>query len=139
MISFSESVISDRLQALTRALDADATLPGYLVMYDGTRPPNGAGHSSSAVGKLVFEKPSLDNVLQNTLTIRNPAQTLALSTGAPTWGRMFNGAGQFVADASVGVGEEDIVITDSTGAPAPTTQMYTGGLLSAALIRLTEL
>jgi hypothetical protein len=138
MISFALSVVSDRLQALTRALDADATLPGYLVIYGGNRPASGAGHSNSALARLTFLRPSLDNVTQSILTLRNPLPTLVSGSGLATWARMFNGAGQFVADVDVGVDDEDIIVLDQLGQPALTAQLYAGGELSVSLLRLVE-
>lgn len=136
MIEFSLAVISDRLQALTRALDSDPVMPGRLLVYSGTRPAQGAapGAGSYLLATLSFVRPSLDNVLQAVLTLRNPPTTLVQVSGLATWARMVNGAGQFVADMGAGItgsGAECIV----AGASA---QLFAGGELSVSLAKLSE-
>lgn len=136
MIEFSNAVISDRLQALTRALDSDPNLPGRLLVYSGDRPARGANAPASAflLATLSFYRPSLDNVLQRVLTLRNPPTTLVSVSGLATWVRMVNGAGQFVADMDVGItgsGAECVIAGDST-------QLYAGGDLSVSLAKLSE-
>jgi hypothetical protein len=136
MIEFSDAVISDRLQALTRALDADTSLPGRLQVYSGDRPARGANAPANAylLGALSFVRPSLDNVLQRVLTLRNPPTTLVSISGIATWARMVNGAGQFVADMDAGaIGSDAECIINSV-----TAQLYAGGELSVSLAKLTE-
>lgn len=136
MIAFSLAVISDRLQALTRALDSDPNLPGRLLVYSGDRPARGANAPASAflLATLSFYRPSLDNVLERVLTLRNPPTTLVSVSGLATWARMVNGAGQFVADMDVGAtgSAAECVIS------AATSQLYAGGELSVSLAKLSE-
>jgi hypothetical protein len=136
MISFSNAVISDRLQALTRALDSDPLLPGRLLIYSDTRPARGATPPVGAylLASLSFTTPSLDNVLASVLTLRNPVTTLVNISGLATWARMVNGAGQFVADMDVGAtGSSAECIINATD-----TQLWAGGELSVSLARLSE-
>lgn len=143
MIAYALSVISDRLQALTRALDADPTLPGKLLIYDGPRPEVGGAPdaASSVLATLVFSRPSLDNVTTNVLTLLNPPPTMVTVTGLATWARMVNGSGQFVADMDVGTDADtdvEVVIRKVDNSPADTTNLYAGGEFSVSLVRLVE-
>lgn len=143
MISYALSVISDRLQALTRALDADPTLPGKLLVYDGPRPTSGGAPdaASSVLATLVFPRPSLNNVTTNVLTLLNPLPAMVTTTGLATWARMVNGSGQFVADMDVGTDSDtdvEVVIRKADNSPADTTDLYAGGEFSVSLARLVE-
>ena len=141
--SYSLAVISDRLQALTRQLDADPNLPGRMLVYDGTRPASGQAPDSSSLllGQLTFPRPSLDSVTGTQLTLRNPPTTLVQTTGLATWARLVNGAGQYVADMDVGTDADtdvEVVIRKADGSPADTTNLYAGGEFSVSLARLVE-
>ena len=143
MIAYALSVISDRLQALTRALDADPTLPGKLLVYDGPRPAAGGAPDaySSVLATLVFPRPSLNNVTTNVLTLLNPLPAMVTVTGLATWARMVSGSGQFVADLDVGTDADtdvEVVIRKADNSPADTTNLYAGGEFSVSLARLVE-
>lgn len=143
MISYALSVISDRLQALTRALDSDPTLPGKLLVYDGPRPPAGGAPdaASSVLATLVFPRPSLNNVTTNVLTLLNPPPTMVTATGLATWARMSSGSDQFVADMDVGTDADtdvEVVIRKADNSPADTTNLYAGGEFSVSLARLVD-
>ena len=137
-VDFSLAVISDRLQALTRALDADPVLPGKLLVLGGT--PSGIGQPYSVGDLLVtvsLDRPSLSNVLGRVLTLRNPATVLVTATGEVTWARLVNGANQFVADLDVGLPGSNaaVIVTNS----ATTMMVYAGGEFSLTLAKLQEL
>lgn len=144
MIAYALSVISDRLQALTRALDADPTLPGKLLVYDGPRPAAGGAPdaASSVLATLVFPRPSLNNVTTNVLTLLNPPPTMVTATGLATWARMTSGSGQFVADMDVGTDDTlplpEVIIRKADNSPADTTNLYAGGEFSVSLARLVD-
>lgn len=143
MMTFALSVISDRLQALTRALDADATLPGKLLIYDGPRPAAGGAPdaASSVLATLVFPRPSLNNVTTKVLTLLNPPPTMVTATGLATWARMSSGSDQFVADMDVGTDDDtdvEVVIRKADNSPADTTNLYAGGEFSVSLARLVD-
>ena len=143
MMSFALSVISDRLQALTRALDADPALPGKLVIYDGPRPSSGDNPDpvSSALATCVFPRPSLDSVTTFTLRLRQPLPTMVTTTGLATWARMVSGSGQFVADMDVGTDADtnvEVIIRKVDNSPADTTNLFAGGEFSVSMARLVE-
>lgn len=154
MITFSLAVMSDRLQALTRRLDSDLTEPGRLRLFSSPR-PSGGGLLGDAVelAGLVFPKPSLFEVVGDTMTIQNPVPTLIRATGDATWARFENGAGDYVADCDVGVvkldgtvllpGEVLLVrdpfpeVPDMT--PPPVNRLFAGGELSVLLVKMKDL
>ena len=144
MMTFALSVISDRLQALTRALDADPTLPGKLVIYDGPRPSNGDSPDpvSSALATCVFPRPSLDSVTTFTLRLRQPLPTMVTVTGLATWARLVDGTGRFVADVDVGTDDTlplpEVIIRKADGSPAATANLYAGGEFAVVLARLVD-
>ena len=143
MIAYALSVISDRLQALTRALDSDPALPGKLLVYDGPRPAAGGAPDavSSVLATLVFPRPSLNNVTTNVLTLLNPLPTMVTTTGLATWARMVSGSGQYVADMDVGTDADtdvEVVIRKADNSPADTTNLFAGGEFSVSMARLVE-
>jgi hypothetical protein len=137
MIHFSPAVISDRLQAFTRALDSDATQPGKLWLLDGVKPSPGQPVGTSRVlCELVFLKPSLSGVSGSTLTLRNPATALATVSGSVSWARALNGSGQYVADMDVGLdGSGAAVILNTVGGNLT---LYAGGEVTVSVARLVE-
>ena len=135
-VDFSLAVISDRLQALTRALDADPVLPGRLLIYGGAIPPIGQQAAGQLLTSFSFGRPSLSNVSGRILTLGNPMTILATATGEATWARMVNGAGQFVVDLDVGLPTDNTAVKLTT--VSGTLMIYAGGELSVTLARLQE-
>lgn len=138
MIIFSQAVIEDRLQALTRALDSDPNGGGQLKIYPATQPSAGAGVSTAPLAVLTFAKPSLNNVTGAVLTLNNPAQAMVLVSGVAAWARLENGAGQWVADLNVGLAGSGAAVALSNGAATPSLQLYAGGTVSVTLAKLAE-
>jgi hypothetical protein len=136
MIAFSAAVISDRLQALTRALDLDPIQNGKLLIYAGTQPVTGGTPSGALLGTLTFFRPSLSGVTGATLTLRNPPASLAVATGTASWARMVNGADQFVADLTLGLPGSGAAVELVT--PTSGLILYAGGELSVSVARLVE-
>lgn len=141
--TYSLAVISDRLQALTRQLDADPSSPGRMLVYDSPRPASGQmpNPAPTLLAQLIFPRPSLDSVTGTQLTLRTPAPALVLVTGVATWVRLVNGAGQYVADMDVGIDGDptaDVLIRNADGTPATSTQLYAGGEFSVAMAYLIE-
>ncbi len=101
MISFSNAVKSDRLQAFTRALDAGSG-GGKIRLYGGTQPAVGAAHSQTLLCELTLPKPSAFSVANGILTIASPFSGMALINGAVKWCRLSDSAGNFVADCDAG-------------------------------------
>ncbi len=136
-VDFSLAIISDRLQALTRALDADPVLPGRLLIYGGTAPSTGQPPDTAPLlASFSFSRPSLDNVTNKVLTLLNPTTVLVTTTGEATWARMVNGAGQFVVDLDVGLPADNAAVRLTT--TSGTLMLYAGGELSVSLARLVE-
>lgn len=154
MITFSLAVMSDRLQALTRRLDSDLTEPGRLRLFSDPR-PSGGGLIGDAVelAVLVFPKPSLFEVVGDTMTIQNPVPTLIRATGDATWARFENGAGDYVADCDVGVVKLDdtvlipgevLLVRDPFPevpgmTPPPVNRLFAGGELSVLMVKMRDL
>lgn len=141
--TYSLAVISDRLQALTRQLDADPSVPGRMLVYDGPRPASGQmpNPAPTLLAQLIFPRPSLDSVTGTQLTLRNPATALVQATGVATWVRLVNGTGQYVADMDVGIDGDptaDVLIRNANGTPATSTQLYAGGEFSVAMAHHVE-
>lgn len=123
-VTFAASVVSDRLQALTRALDADSAA-GQLLIYDV---------SDVLLVTLTFPKPSLSNVTGNVLTLHNPAPANVSTSGIATYGELLDGAGALVATVSVGAtGDTAAFIIN-----AATTQLYAGAEITVTAATLTE-
>lgn len=132
MISFSDAVVSDRLRALTRALDADPA-GGKLLIYGGAQPTPGAS-ASGALVTLNFPLPSLDSVTGSTLTLNEPPATMVDVTGDATWGRLTDGAGVWIADVTVGAtGSGAVIVINSAS-----TTIYAGAQLTVTVATLTE-
>lgn len=137
MIAFSLAVISDRLQALTRAMDADPVQPARLRIYSAPVPSSGQPpDTAQLLATLVFPKPSLSSVSVTTLTLLNPATTLVATTGEAAWARIENGAGQYVADLDVGVVGSGAAVILYNGSNS--LMLYAGGELSVTLAKLQE-
>lgn len=134
-IAYADNVIADRLQALTRALDA-GTGPGKAKLYTATRPAvKGAAITSQVLlATNFFLKPSSDGVTGNVLAIRvdvTPATCVA--TGICTWARLTTSEDVFVADIDAG--------TTGSGKEMELNQvqLYLGGEVSPTVGNLVEI
>ena len=101
ILTFSNAVKSDRLQAFTRALDAGGA-GGKIKLYGGTQPAAGAAHSQELLSELILPKPSAVSVENGVLTITAPFSAMALHDGIVTWCRLTDSAGNWVADCDAG-------------------------------------
>lgn len=139
-VAFSPAVISDRLQALTRALDLDPTNPGRLHIISAPAPADGQPipPSSQILATVLFSKPSLSGVTGNVLTLLNPPTALVLATGEAAWARMENGSNQWVADLDVGLPGENAAVEIDNGNGPKTLMLFAGGEFSITLARLQE-
>ena len=77
ILTFSNAVKSDRLQAFTRALDAGGA-GGKIKLYGGVQPASGAAHSQELLSELILPKPSAVSVENGVLTITAPFSAMAL-------------------------------------------------------------
>jgi len=131
-LAFSTAVLQDRLQALTRAIDAGSAA-GFLNLYDGTRPSTGGAVTTQVkLAALRFADPSAGSISGLTLTLLLGAPVLALKSGIATWARITDSDGNFVADMDVGAtgSNKEVELT--------ATQVYEGGEVSAAVASLVE-
>lgn len=137
-VDFSNGVISDRLQALTRALDADPVLPGRLLVCSGTWPGRGAalGVANQVLASFAFARPSLVGVTGTTLTLSALGTILVTVSGDAEWARLVDGAGVFVCDLDVSLpsGNGAVKLTTASG----TLTLYAGGELSATVAQFAE-
>lgn len=123
-VTFAANVVSDRLQALTRALDADSAA-GQLLIYDA---------DDVLLITLTFPKPSLSGVSGNVLTLHNPSPANVSVSGIATYGELLDGADSLVATVSVGAtGDTAAFIIN-----AATTQLYAGAEITVTAATLTE-
>lgn len=138
MISFSQSVISDRLQALTRAIDA-SNAPGKLLIYSGPVPlPGQPPDTAIQLCALLFPKPSLAGVAGKVLTLLNPAPSLVIATGTAAWARLVSGNGDYVADLDVGLPLSAAAVRLNNGADPLSLNLYAGGEITVTLATLQE-
>ncbi|WP_354684452.1 hypothetical protein [Cupriavidus necator] len=138
-LALADNVIQDRLQALTRAIDAGAGA-GLLKIYDGTRPTT-KGAAITTQQLLVtqpFADPSAGSISGTTLTLALGASVLGSKTGQAKWARIVDSAGTFVADMDVvqtSGGPGEVLLTTTSG---QTTQIYEGGVVAVSVATLVE-
>ena len=101
-VKFSESLRNDRAEQIKAKIDAD-TNPGILQFYTGPQPDTGAAITTQTLlGTLTFSKPC-GTVTGGVLTFGTVAEDSAAdATGEAAWGRISDGAGNFVMDGDVG-------------------------------------
>lgn len=134
MITLSLAVRNARTQSLLGALDANAA-PGTISFFGGSRPATGAAITvqPSAGSVATLTKPC-GTVSGGDLTFAAISPGVAVGGVVITWARFRDGAGSFVADASVGMAGSgaDIIFDDNEPAAgyalAPTgVQVIRGG------------
>lgn len=132
----SAAVISDALQAFTRRLDADAVLPGKLLLYTAPMPATAGADPVGCTLLVTFTlpKPSLDNVTAGVLTLADIDTELATNSGDAAWGRFVNGADQQVTDLDVGLTGEGAAITIA----GASLHLYSGGVVTVLSVQRTH-
>lgn len=132
MITFSTLVRNARLRAVAVALDTG--LEGAaLQVYSGVRPAAGAPPGEAVLLITVrFPKPCWTSVDGGRLVFAPLPETLSSRSGTPSWARLLDGDGRFVADLDAGLPDSgaDLVID-----PVP---IYAGGAVSFSLAELVE-
>lgn len=133
MIDFSDPVISDRLQAFTRALDAGDS-GGKIKLYGGTKPAPNGSHTQTLLCELSFKKPSALNVVNKVLTLDSPFSAMALVDGTVSWCRLSDSNGNWVADCDAGGQTSNAVfrIQNENG------EVYAGGQVIVNQAQLKE-
>lgn len=140
-LNFAQTVLTDRLQVLTRALDADAA-PGRINLYSGPRPAPGANVTSQTLlASIPFQKPSSGGVVNNVLTLNYVAgPVLAVGTGVAVWARFVDGGGGYVADMDVSPVLMPDGLPGTSEIQLDNTQIYAGGSVTIRdVAKLTEL
>ena len=123
MIVFADNVIADRLQALTRAIDADAPLPGLLWLLDA---------AGSVIASVPFLLPSSDGVENGALALRIAEKGIVSTSGTAASAHIVSGSGKFVAALDVGIADSGAAVEiDSL-------TLYSGGEVVPALAALAE-
>jgi len=139
-LNFAQAVVADRLQALSRALDADST-PAKINIYTGPRPaPGAAVTNQTLLASTSFQKPSSGGVSNNVLTLNYVGgPVLAVGTGVAVWARFVSGAGIYVADMDVSL-QKNLDGTAGVGeVQLDNTQVYAGGAVTiTGVASLTE-
>jgi hypothetical protein len=137
---FSQAVLTDRLEALTRALDA-GTSAAKINIYSGPRPAPGASITSQTLlASVAFQKPSSGGVVNNVLTLKYVAgAVLAVGTGVAVWARFVSGANTYVADMDVSPAVNEDGSPGTGEVQLDNTQIYAGGSVTiVGVASLTE-
>ncbi|MGY3855816.1 hypothetical protein ACW5W8_23975, partial [Aeromonas aquatilis] len=91
-------------QLLATAIDTGSGASAKLTIYTGTKPAPGAATTDQlALVVLTFSHPCAKTISGGVLTLKPLAEQMATASGAPTWGRIVDRDGAFVADLDVGV------------------------------------
>jgi hypothetical protein len=113
---YKVSLRNARLDLVRAEIDAD-TDPGTIAILSGTRPATGAAITTQvelAIG--TFSDPSAPAASSGELTFDAITYGDAIADGQATWARITDGAGAFVADASVGLPDSGAdIILNSVG------------------------
>lgn len=132
MLTFSDPLRTSRVQLLATAIDAGSTGPATLKIYVGPRPAPGAAITGSLLATLQFAHPCAQTVSGGMLTLKPLAEQLVSGNGIPSWGRISDRDGSFVADLNVGPpgSGADIEI--------PADELFTGAMLRINSATITE-
>lgn len=133
MLTFSDPLRTSRVQLLATAIDAGSAGPATLKIYAGIRPAPGAAITGSALlATLQFAHPCAQTVTGGMLTLKPLAEQLVTGNGIPSWGRISDRDGDFVADLDVGPpgSGADIEI--------PADELFAGAMLRINSATITE-
>lgn len=139
-LNFAQAVLTDRLEALTRALDADSSA-GKINIYSGPRPAAGAAVTTQTLlASVSFQKPSSGGVSNNVLTLLYVGgAVLAVGTGVAVWARFTSGSGAYVADMDVSLVQNPDGTPGTGEVQLDATQVYAGGSVTVVgVASLTE-
>ncbi|MGY3884214.1 hypothetical protein [Aeromonas aquatica] len=132
MLTFSDPLRTSRVQLLATAIDAGSTGPATLKIYVGPRPAPGAAITGSLLATLQFAHPCAQTVTGGMLALKPLAEQLVSGNGIPSWGRISDRDGSFVADLDVGPpgSGADIEI--------PADELFSGAMLRINSATITE-
>ena len=125
----SQTSIKARLamiQAFASFMD-NGNQSASVTFYEGVQPasPAVAVDSNNALVTLVFPEPCIRETTPTHVELHPTDTATVIKTGAATWARIFNGAGEVAADLTVGT---DISLAN--------TNLALGGSLSITSIKL---
>ncbi|MEN3785455.1 hypothetical protein GRF56_12055 [Aeromonas veronii] len=133
MLTYVDTLRTSRAQLLATAIDTGSGTSATLTVYTGTRPAPGAAITDQlALVVLKFSHPCAKTVSGGVLTLKPLAEQMATASGAPTWGRITDRDGAFVADLDVGV--------PGSGADLeiPASEFFAGALIRINNATITE-
>lgn len=125
----SKTSINARLamiQAFAEFMDSGSQ-SATVIFYEGVQPANTsvAADSNNALVTLVFPEPCIKETTTTYVELHPTDTATVIKTGTATWARIYNGAGEVVADLTVGT---DIALAN--------TNLALGGTLSVTSIKL---
>ena len=125
----SKTSINARLamiQAFAEFMD-NGSQSATVIFYEGVQPANTsvAADSNNALVTLVFPEPCIKETTASYVELHPTDTATVIKAGTATWARIYNGAGEVVADLTVGT---DIALAN--------TNLALGGSLSITSIKL---
>ena len=125
----SKTSINARLamiQAFANFMD-NGSQSATVIFYEGVQPvsPAIAADSNSALVTLTFPEPCIKETTATYVDLHPTDTATATKSGTATWARIYNGAGEVVADLTVGT---DIALVN--------TNLVLGGSLSVTSTKL---
>ena len=125
----SKTSINARLaiiQAFANFLD-NGSQSATVIFYEGVQPasPAVAADSNNALVTLTFPEPCIKETTASYVELHPTDTATVIKAGTATWARIYNGAGEVVADLTVGT---DIALAN--------TNLALGGSLSITSIKL---
>ena len=114
------------IQAFANFMDSGSQ-SATVIFYEGVQPasPAVAADSNNALVTLNFPEPCIKEVIASYVELHPTDTATVIKTGAATWARIYNGAGDVAADLTVGT---DITLAN--------TSLVVGGTLSIQSIKL---
>ena len=125
----SQTSVNARLamiQAFANFMD-NGNQSASVTFYEGVQPasPAVAADSNNALVTLVFPEPCIKETTPTYVELHPTDTATVIKAGTATWARIYNGAGEVVADLTVGT---DIALAN--------TNLVLGGSLSITSIKL---
>lgn len=114
------------IQAFAEFMDSGSQ-SATVIFYEGVQPasPAIAADSNSALVTLTFPEPCIKETTATYVELHPTDTATVIKTGAATWARFYNGAGEVAADLTMGT---DITLAN--------TNLVIGGTLSIQSIKL---
>lgn len=114
------------IQAFANFMD-NGSQSATVIFYEGVQPASPAvvADSNSALVTLTFPEPCIKETTATYVELHPTDTATVIKTGATTWARIYNGAGEAAADLTVGA---DITLAN--------TNLVVGGTLNIQSIKL---